>query len=185
MAMGEMLPITNDTAKRGTRAARIKREAQKEVERGHSQYVSKHFNDTLDEYREAGISFGDNNPSPETVLRVLSIVKQIQKGETQVDTWKWIQDEYGVGIKTAQALYQSALRFLVPTDVMEARENAIAILQTRYEQLYKRAYDEGQLKTARDILDSLAKLQGLAGQGNTIKYAENANGEKMVVVTFD
>ena len=34
MAQGEMLPITNDTAKRGTRAARIKREAEKEVEEG-------------------------------------------------------------------------------------------------------------------------------------------------------
>jgi len=180
-----MLPITNDTAQRGTRAARIKREAEKEVERGHSGYVSKHFNDTLDEYREAGISFGDNNPTPETVLRVLSIVKQIQKGETQVDILSWIQEQYGLGITSARMYYQSALRFLVPTDGTEAKENAIAILQTRYEQLYKRAYDEGQLKTARDILDSLAKLQGLAGQGNTIKYAENANGEKMVVVTFD
>ena len=185
MPQGEMLPITNDTAKRGTRAARIKREAQKEVDRGHSQYVSKHFSDTLEEYREAGISFGDNNPTPETVLRVLSIVKQIQKGETQVDILSWIQGEYGLGIPSARNLYNMALRFLIPTDGMEAKENAIAILQTRYEQLYKRAYDEGQLKTARDILDSLAKLQGLAGQGNTIKYAENANGERMVVVTFD
>ena len=179
-----MLPITHDTAKSGTRAARIKREAEKEVERGNAGRVSKYFSDTLEEYKEAGISFGDFTPSPETVLRVLAIVKQIQKGETQVDTWKWTQDEYGVSIKTAQALYQSALRFLVPTDGTEAKENAIAILQTRYEQLYKRAYEAGQYKTARDILDSLAKLSGLVG-GNSVRIAENEHGDRLIEVKFD
>lgn len=189
MPQGEMLPITNETARKGTRAAALARTAKKEDSlNNNGNLQSKKYIERLEEFRDLGLSLNpdlNTTPSPSTVLKVLEIVKHIQKGETQVDVWNWICDTYNLSLPTAKKYYTAALNFLLPEEGSEAQKRAMSTLLIRYEELYKRAYDEGQLKTARDILDSLAKLQGLAGQGNTIKYAENANGEKMVVVTFD
>ena len=148
---------------------------------------SKIYRKRLEQFRDLGLTLNTTTndiPTPESVLRILDVVKLIQKGKTKLDVLEWVQNEYGVALNTAKAYYTAAANFLLPEDASKAKEEAIGILQARYEELYKRAYEAGQLKTARDILDSLAKLNGLAG-GNSIKYAENANGERMVVVTFD
>lgn len=180
--------VSNPTASLTVKADFLERTAEKEdALNNHPNRHSKKYIERLEEFRELGLSLvpeKDTTPSPAVVLKVLEIVKHIQKGETQVDIYKWICDEYGLSLSMAKKYYTAALNFLLPQSGSEAQERALQTLLIRYEELYKRAYEAGQLKTARDILDSLAKLNGLTG-GNSIKYAENANGERMVVVTFD
>lgn len=127
---------------------------------------------------------GENLPSPQTVAKLMYIVKLIAQGKSKIHCVDYITKEYGVSESTAIKYYDAAVTFLIPEDGSVQKEKSIAILQTRYEQLYEKAYGEGQYKTARDILDSLAKLQGLIG-GNSVKIAETAEGDRFIEVKFD
>lgn len=126
----------------------------------------------------------DYLPNPQTIAKLMYIVKLIAQGKSKINCVDYITNEYGVSESTAIKYYDAAVTFLIPEDGSVQKEKSIAILQTRYEQLYEKAYEREQYKTARDILDSLAKLQGLTG-GNTVKIAENAEGDRMIQITFD
>lgn len=148
---------------------------------------SKIYEERLESLKDAGLTLVTGNgctPTPQTVVKIMYIVKLISQGKSKIHCIDYIMDEYGVGESTAMKYYDAAVSFLVPADGSVEKEKCIALLQTKYEQLYERAYEAGQLKTARDILDSLAKLQGLTG-GNSVKIAENAEGDRMIQITFD
>lgn len=168
---------------------RIVREAEKELalNGGGNTVRSKKYRELVKPLVEKGVSTNPSNPdqlpSPATLIKIVDIAKYIAAGKSMLSTFDYIREKWGVKSDTSvRTYYNAALSYLIPDE--EDRDKVIAKLASRYEQLYERAYEAGQYKTARDILDSMAKLSGLVG-GNTIKYAENANGEKMVVVTFD
>ena len=141
----------------------------------------------LEEFRDLGLTLAPElgtTPSPATVKKMLEVVKKIAKGGNELEILDWIQDTYGVGFNNAKRYYTAALNFLVPAEPEETRQQSIAVLETRYEELYKKAYDNGQYKTARDILDSLAKLKGYTG-GNSVRIAENEKGDRLIEVKFE
>ena len=141
----------------------------------------------LEDFRDLGLTLTPEQgttPSPATVKKLLDIVKKIAKGGNELEILDWIQDTYGIGFSSAKKYYTAALNFLVPAEPEETKRQSIAVLETRYEELYKKAYDNGQYKTARDILDSLAKLKGYTG-GNSVRIAETAEGDKYVEVKFE
>ena len=141
----------------------------------------------LEEFRDMGLSLAPERgctPTPETVKKMLEVVKKIAKGGNELEILDWIQDTYGYGFAMAKKYYTAALNFLVPAEPEETRQQSIAVLEARYEELYKKAYDNGQYKTARDVLDSLAKLKGYTG-GNSVRIAENEKGDRLIEVKFD
>ena len=76
------------------------------------------------------------------------------------------------------------LAYLLPKDIEQHSEKMAAKLISQYENLYEKAVDRENIKVAKDILDSMAKLYGLVG-GNKVQMAENANGERVIQITFD
>lgn len=148
---------------------------------------TKRYRQRLEEFRDMGLSLAPERgctPTPETVKKMLEVVKKIAKGGNELEILDWIQDTYGYGFAMAKKYYTAALNFLVPAEPEETRQQSIAVLEARYEELYKKAYDNGQYKTARDILDSLAKLKGYTG-GNSVRIAENERGDRLIEVKFD
>lgn len=148
---------------------------------------TKRYKQRLEEFRDLGLSLAPERgctPTPETVKKMLEVVKKITKGGNELEILDWIQDTYGYGMPMAKKIYTAALNFLIPAEPEETKKQSIAVLEARYEELYKRAYEAGQFKTARDILDSLAKLKGYTG-GNSVRIAENERGDRLIEVKFD
>ena len=145
-----------------------------------------------DEFKEMGIWVSDpsktgrdeiSTPTPGTVLKVIEIAKKITKGKTRLDVMNEMMAE-GCSMRKAEYYYDAAVRFLTPNDPEEFKKGLIAKNMAKFEDLYQKAYEAGQYKTCRDILDSLNKMYGLSG-GNQVNIAENAEGERVIQIKFD
>lgn len=121
---------------------------------------------------------------PGTLIKIMDIAKQISKGTPRLDILAEMGEKYGFDEKEAAKYYDLALTYLMPKDIEQHQEKMAAKLVSQYEVLYQKAVENNQIKTARDILDSLSKIYGLTG-GNKVQIAENANGEKVINITFD
>lgn len=168
---------------------RIIREAEKEINlNGNSQTVrSRKYRELVAPLVEKGVSTNPSNPgqlpSPATLIKIVDIAKYIAAGKSMLSTFDYIREKWGIKSDTSvRTYYNAALSYLIPDE--EDRDKIAAKLASRYEQLYEKAYDNGQYKTARDILDSLAKLSGLVG-GNSVRIAENERGDRLIEVKFD
>jgi len=126
------------------------------------------------------------NASPRTVVDVLGIAERIVKGESRMSILKSLREIGELNDKQAIARYDAAIRYLMPTqeEQEEMREKMMAKVLARYERLYEKAMDRDSINQAREILDSISKLYGLTG-GNRVQIAENADGDKVINISFD
>ena len=120
---------------------------------------------------------------PGTLLRIIDIAKEIAKGTPAIEIRCALMDKYDIDERKANQYYDAALAYLTPKDIEHHQEKMAAKLVTQYEQLYQKAVDRDMIKTARDILDSLAKIYQLTG-GNRVQIAENQEGDKQITITF-
>lgn len=139
-------------------------------------------------YKEEDIKLvptAEHGASATTVKRVLEIVDKIIEGEPRYKLLKYIKTKYGLKELQAQRYYDAALKYLVPSEAEQEgyREKMQAKLLARYEDLYKTALDSNQTKTAKDILDSMAKIYGLTG-GDKVSIREDMNGSKEIEISF-
>lgn len=120
---------------------------------------------------------------PGTLLRIVDIAEAITKGVPRMQILKTIEEKYGVCNEKAQKYYDAAIAYLVPADIEHHQQKMAVKLEAQYEELYRMAMEQGNIKTAREILDSLAKIYQLTG-GNRVQIAENADGEKIINISF-
>lgn len=123
-------------------------------------------------------------PKPGTFLRIMDIAEDIAKGKPYIKIITEFVDKYGIDKKKAEDYYEAAIAFLTPKDIDKYQQKMAAKLLAQYENLYERASENGQLKTARDILDSIAKICQLTG-GNRVQIAKNDNGEEVINIQFN
>ena len=92
-------------------------------------------------------------PVPDEALEVYNLIKQgYTKAEIRTMNARWKQKKFNAVWDRAQAL--------VAQSVCETEE-ARAIAICRYNDLFKQAQEIGNIKEAKNILDSLCKVQGL------------------------
>lgn len=90
---------------------------------------------------------------PDEALEVYNFIKQgYTKAEIRTMNARWKQKKFNAVWERAQAL--------VAQSVCETEE-ARAIAICRYNDLFKQAQEIGNIKEAKNILDSLCKVQGL------------------------
>lgn len=153
-------------------------------EREKKNAISKKKQEDLKALAERGVVLTEGHSVlPGTLLRIIDIAKDISKGKPRLDIVSDLMDKYGICRKKAEQYYDAAIAYLMPEDVEKHQEKMAAKLVTQYEELYKRAVDRDMIKTARDILDSLAKIYQLTG-GNKVQIAENQEGDKQITITF-
>ena len=122
---------------------------------------------------------------PGTLVRVIDIAEQIANGKSRMKVIEYIRNKYGIEAEAdCDNYYNMGLAYLLPKDIEQHSEKMAAKLISQYENLYEKAVDRENIKVAKDILDSMAKLYGLVG-GNKVQMAENANGERVIQITFD
>lgn len=128
----------------------------------------------------------DHNADPATQLKVIEMAKKIIKGGTKMKLVQEFADTYEVSTKHACAYYNAALRYLLPSpeEQEDFREKMQAKLLARYEDLYEKAIGRDNVKQAREVLDSMAKIYGLTGS-NKVQIAENAEGERVINISFE
>lgn len=124
--------------------------------------------------------------SPTSEVRIIEMAKKIVKGSTRMELLDEAMENWGISKMQADRYYDAALRYLLPEPGNEEdyREKMQAKLLARYEALYKKAEEQGSIKAAREILDSMAKMYGLTS-GNKVQIAENADGDKIINITFE
>ena len=124
--------------------------------------------------------------SPETVRRVLEVADMIVEGEPRYKLIKFIREKYDLGNQSAELYYNAALNYLIPSEEEREgyREKMQAKLLARYEKLYKNAIDRESYKIAKEILDSMAKIYGVAG-GDKVTVKEDIQGNKEITISFD
>jgi hypothetical protein len=155
---------------------------EKELERKHA--IAKKRKEDIKELAERGVVLWEGHtPKPGTILRIIDIAKDISKGKPRLEILSEIMDKFDITKKKAEQYYDAALCYLAPADLEEHQQRMATKLEAQYEELYKKAVENGQIKTARDILDSLAKIYQLTG-GNRVQIAENADGEKVINIQF-
>lgn len=127
----------------------------------------------------------EHGASPETVRRVLDIADKIIEGEPRYKLIQYIKDKYNLKNQSATLYYDAALRYLVPSpeEQEDYREKMQAKLLARYENLYKEAMSRHSTKIAKEILDSMAKIYGVAG-GNQVTVKEDMDGNKEIEISF-
>lgn len=127
-----------------------------------------------------------NIASPASELRVIETAKKIVKGKTKMSVVGWLKETYGYSDVQAEKYYAAGLRYLLPSpeEQMEFREKLQAKLFARYEALYEQAEEQHNIKAAREILDSMAKLFGFTNR-NMVQIAENADGDKVINISFN
>jgi hypothetical protein len=128
----------------------------------------------------------EHGASPETVRRVLDIADMIIEGEPRYKLIERIKEKYNIKYQMAVRYYDAALRYLVPSEEEQEgfREKMQAKLLARYEALYKDAVDRHSTKIAKEILDSMAKVYGVAG-GDKVIVREDQQGNKEITISFD
>lgn len=126
-------------------------------------------------------------PTYNTIREVMDIAKRIAtKGETRQKIISSLMEEKGYSLASAVKRYESAIRFLTPTaeEQDNFREKMMGKQMARYEHLYEKALERNAIGVARDVLDSITKLFGLAQQ-NKVEIKENAEGDRVINISFD
>lgn len=128
----------------------------------------------------------DHNADPATQFKVIELAKKIVKGGTKVKLVEDFAKTYEVTTHHAEKYYNAALRYLLPSpeEQQDFREKMQAKLVARYEDLYEKAVERNNVKQAREVLDSMAKLYGLIG-GNKVQIAESAEGDRVINISFE
>ena len=109
----------------------------------------------------------------EKMVKAESLVPTKQKGE-ELEILGYIKQGYSKAdirqiyaswpIARFRAEWSKAMTIM--RKAVADQEQARAEVLLRYNDLYKHAYDIGLLKECRNILDSIAKVQGLTKDGN-------------------
>lgn len=153
-------------------------------EREKKNAISKKKEEDIKALAERGVVINDGHSvKPGTLLRIIDISKDISKGKPRLDIISDLMEKFEIPKKKAEQYYEAAIAYLMPEDVEKHQEKMAAKLVVQYEELYRRAVENNQIKTARDILDSLAKIYQLTG-GNRVQIAENQEGDKQITITF-
>lgn len=126
------------------------------------------------------------DPTQKTVEEVMAAAKLIAKeGYSRQSIIDYFMAK-GYSFGSAVMRYDAAQRYLMPTveEQEKFRDKQLATLISRYETLYEKAVANENVKVAREILDSMAKMYGLLG-GNKVNITENAEGDKTIEISFE
>ena len=148
--------------------------------------VSKKKKEDLKKLAEKGVYLNEGHTvKPGTLVKVIDIAEQIAQGKSRLNVIDYIRNKYGIeATSDCDNYYNMGLAYLLPKDIEQHSEKMAAKLVSQYENLYEKALERENIKVAKDILDSMAKIYGLTG-GNKVQMAENADGERIIQITFD
>lgn len=99
----------------------------------------------------------------ELTKRISEVYKMLLVGKSRRDIIEDITSRYDVVAGTVDYYIgkaRSEFQDVVSADIAEKK----SIAQARYEDLYAKALDADDIKTAKSVLDSLSKLQGFMSE---------------------
>ena len=108
------------------------------------------------------------------------IRKKIKKGVSTLDLKHYLSDTYGYTEHTAEC-YISKARKELKEYYLKDKEHFAEEFYQKYNYLYQQSIENNNLRTAKDILDSMVKLTG-AGEFN--KQKVEFDGEAPIVISF-
>lgn len=123
---------------------------------------------------------------PATVLKIQQAAKWLAEGKSRATIIERLMDEYQITAKTASVYYADAIRFLLPEEESEYKNELIKANITRLETIYERAMASGDYKNAREAVQELNKMAGVSKDGITVGInTDKANDTQQVVIRFD
>lgn len=119
---------------------------------------------------------------PATVLKIQRAAKWLADGASRATIIERLMDEYQITAKTASIYYADAIRFLLPEEESEYKNELIKANITRLETIYERAMATGDYKNAREAVQELNKMAGITGNGVQVgfKTDKDANTEFVI-----
>lgn len=123
---------------------------------------------------------------PATVLKIQRAAKWLAEGKSRATIIERLMDEYQITAKTASVYYADAIRFLLPEEESEYKNELIKANITRLETIYERAMATGDYKNAREAVQELNKMAGVSKEGVSIGInTDKTNDTQQVVIRFD
>lgn len=127
-----------------------------------------------------------HNQDSLTERRIMQIAEMVNNGAQRTTCVKYMMDEWGFkDISQPSKIFNAAIRYLMPDDPQEYREQMIAKNFSRLEKIIEQSMKDKNYRVAREAIAETNKMLGLGG--NKIQIGqEQADGTKqMIQISFD
>lgn len=132
--------------------------------------------------REKGLQGAD----PSTIMRIQEAAKMLSKGKSRATIMQHLMDTYSLANSTAAVYYAQAVKFLLPDNEDEYKDQLIRANVTRLETIYEKAMERGDYKNAREAIAELNKMAGLHKEGISVGISnDKENDTQQVIIHFD
>lgn len=124
--------------------------------------------------------------TPATIMRLQDVATQLSEGKSRATIIKYLQDKYEIAYDTAKDYYQDGVKYLLPEDENEYRQELIQVNIERLELIYQRAVEEGDWKNAKEAVAELNKIAGAGREGISVGInTDKQNDTQQVIIHFD
>lgn len=123
--------------------------------------------------------------TPATIMRLQDVATQLSEGKSRATIIKYLQDKYEIAYDTAKDYYQDGVKYLLPEDENEYRQELIQVNIERLELIYQRAVEEGDWKNAKEAVAELNKIAGVNGNNVQIGYRSDKDNNTEFIIKLN
>lgn len=133
-----------------------------------------------------GNHHSSGNQDPLTERRIMEIADMVNGGAQRATCVKYMMDEWGFkDISQPSKIFNAAIRYLMPDDPEEYREQMIAKNFSRLEKIIEQSMKDRNYRVAREAIAETNKMLGLTGSKINIGQ-ESPDGNKQIIqISFD
>lgn len=119
---------------------------------------------------------------PQTIARVEQVAKMIAEGQSRPSIQSFIRENYGVGDRQARCYYSAAVKYMMPDDEEEYRNELIQTNLARLETIVERTLADEDYKNAISAIKEINNV--IQPSKNQITIAKNDDAE-IIQISFD
>lgn len=117
-----------------------------------------------------------------TILKVEEMAKMIAKGESKEKTIEKVMKKYGLSYGRVSDLYYEAVKFLLPKDENQFRQEVQALNVERLNKIVDECMESKNWKEATKAIAELNKMAGITSNGVKVGMRTDGEGNSEFVV---
>lgn len=126
------------------------------------------------------------NQDPLTERRIMEIADMINNGAQRTTCVQYMMDNWGFrDISQPSKIFNAAIRYLMPDNPEEYREQMIAKNFSRLEAIIEKSMNDRNYRVAREAIAEVNKMLGLGGNKVQIGQQTPDGTQQMIQISFD
>lgn len=117
-----------------------------------------------------------------TALKVHDMAKMIAKGESKDKTIEKTMNKYGISYGRASDLYYEAVKFLLPKDENQFRQEIQALNVERLNRIVDECMESKNWKEATKAIAELNKMAGITSNGVKVGMRTDGDGNNEFII---